>query len=161
MWRQELNRQMFDPKLQGPPNEFGALPPSGGFEYGPVPEPSPNLSQMFGRQNPPPYDPVYRMEKFDDTKTMDQGARDSRRNFEEGNAAQLHVWRPEQYNDPGSADPFRGFPMPRGFGRNPMEELYNQMPQPGVPKYPGMVMPAPDQSPEMSQLMEFYSSEDI
>lgn len=124
-----------------------------------------SLNKLFEnyakRTNPEPFDPVTGIEPHDDTMTRAQRQRNAEQYNQEYDASRLRTIVPEQRNNQNQFQGPPPMPMPRGVGRNPMEEAYNTLPEPSPPSYPMMVMPPSGQSPEMYQLFNFYTDENI
>lgn len=144
MWRQELNNLMFNPL---PAEQHG----------GAADQTMQALRRMEAERDrySATTDPVNPNSRFDDSKTAGQQSRD-RRALEEGFL----------YSKPDMTNPYHQNNQPAwrdvemGGGNTAMDRLYNEMP-PNLPRYPGMVVPTPDLSPEMGQLMDFYTNEGI
>lgn len=125
-----------------------------------------SLNELFAKQarrtNPEPFDPITGIESHDDTMTRAQRQRNVEKFNQEYDASRLNTIKPEMY---GSADELSKPPpmgLIPGMGRNFMEETANTLPERSPPKYPMVVVPpASSMSPEMYQLFNFYTAEDI
>jgi hypothetical protein len=97
---------------------------------------------------------------YDDTKSDAQGRKDSRRRAEGYAYSKTPELVPLHRNQSPIQDEQSEIIPP--MTRNSLRDAYNQLPQ-GNPniQYPGTVMPDPFSSPQMDQLMQFYTNEDI
>jgi len=66
---------------------------------------------------------------YDDSRTMGQYGRDMRSEYENYDASKLRTYKP-----PVAGGEMMAPPPPPGNGTH-MQELYNQMPMPGAPRY--------------------------
>jgi hypothetical protein len=153
MWRQELDNLMF--------NEL-PLTEHGGIED--------RLNRSMGRRrneyarrqygSPGAVDEIRPGARFDDSKTEAQKSRDSRAMQESYLYSKPDALNPLHYNNPPSSIDMEAMIGNSPPGTRPMNRAYNEMP-PNIQRYPGMVMPPPDESMQMDQLMQFYTDEGV
>ena len=119
--------------------------PQGEMQYGSINEPVVNQRMQQGRG-------------FDDTKSAQQANRDRRMREEAYLYSKTPMTNPLHYNNPPAFRHEFGAATPAG---TPLQRLYQDVMPQQLPRYPMMVMPPTDDSPEMEQLQSFYSGEDI
>lgn len=153
MWREQLGQMMFDkrPVVGWDENveEFNSDYPS---DYVP---PGPN---EFVGQDMGPYQMLRPQQRMNDTKTQQQVDKENRARAEAYAYSRTPMYSPLHQNNPERPSDNEIGDLPPNTG--PMNRLYERMP-PDIPRYPGMAMPAPDESQQMQQLMQFYTNEDI